>query len=170
MDVGSGHGTFLISLYRTIAGIKLTGIDSNLFAIERGKNGINSCGMGDRINLLVGDITEDLPEIESSSYDWVTFINVFHVIPKQFRETVIDEMIRIARKGVIMTQTVIEKTELSRSANSLMNLLWNDFTGFFKEKELNEINSKIIKKYPSYKCESTTIMQGNSNLFTVLKK
>jgi len=170
LDVGCGQGTFLMSVYRSILGVKLTGMDSNLFAIERGKEEINKNDMSDRINLLVGNIIEDLEEVKSSSYDWVTLINVFHFIPANYRQSIIEEMIRIAKKGVLTTQVVVEKSELSRSADPLMNFLWNDFTGFFQEKELDEMNNKIIKKYPLYICESSTIMHGNSTLFTIIKK
>jgi len=42
----------------------------------------------------------------------------------------VDEMIRIAGKGVLMTEALIELSPITTGANPLMALLFEDFTGF----------------------------------------
>jgi ubiquinone/menaquinone biosynthesis C-methylase UbiE len=169
MDIGCGRGSFLRYINRMIPDLQMTGMDSNLFAIQKGKEDINKLNISNKIKLIVGDVTADLGDIKENSYDWITAINVFHFIKPENRIALIENMIRIAKKGVIMTQVVIETTLLSATANPLMFLLWNDYTGFFKENDLHSINEDLKKKYKQYTFDFKSIMQGNSFILSVIK-
>lgn len=170
LDVGCGNGSFLRNLIRQMEGIQLNGVDTNLFAIEKGKALNKENGLEDNINLLVGDITEDLDDFPDGSYDWVTSINVMHFLDIGKRLPVIEHMIRIARKGVFVTQVMIETTPLSRAANPLMGLLWNDYTGFFYKNELENLNKYLENKYKNHRFTIEGIMKGNSHILIIEPK
>lgn len=169
LDIGCGGGSFLRMISTKIPEIKLTGIESNLFVVERGKKTNQDLGVSDRIDLLVGDVTEDLSEIPANSYDWVTAINLYHFIPAAKRMELTENMIRIAKKGVIATETVIEASPIVAGGDGLMFLLWNDFEGFFRKEELEHFNKTLAEKYKNYKFEVIEIMHGINNLLTVIK-
>lgn len=170
LDVGCGNASFLQLFAQKLPDIQLTGVDTNLFAIEKGRKKIADESLADRINLLVGDITEDLDEFPDQSYDWVTSINVMHFLDIGKRLPTIENMIRIARKGVLVTQVMIETTPLSRAANPLMGLLWNDYTGFFYKNEMENLNKYLQNKYASHKFTIEKIMHGNSNILIIEPK
>ena len=169
LDVGCGSGSFLRMISTKIPELKLTGMEANLFVIERGKKMNIDIGVSERINLLVGDITEDLTDVPSNSYDWITAINVFHFIPENKRIELMENMVRIARKGVFATETVIEASPIVSSGDGLMFLLWNDFEGFFRKSNLEIFNQKLAEKYKNYKFEIIEIMHGINNLLTIVK-
>lgn len=170
LDIGCGNGSFLRNLFKQLPGVRFAGVDSNLFAIEKGKRANREIGVEKSIELLVGDITSDLEDFEDGSYDWLTCINIFHFIPPERRRYVIDHMMRIARKGVFLTEVEVEKTPLSYSANALMFLLWEDFTGFFRSVECNALNIWIKEEHRGYSIRQYDIMKGNSNLLVLLRE
>lgn len=169
LDIGCGNGSFLRTLLKLLPGVTFTGVDSNLFAIEKGKKANLELQVEGRIELLVGDITSDMGDFEDQSYDWLTAINIFHFIPPGKRDYIIDNMMRIARKGVFFTEVEIEKSPLSYSANSLMFLLWEDFTGFFRSTECEELNKRVEREHKGYTMRQYDIMKGNSNLIVLLR-
>jgi ubiquinone/menaquinone biosynthesis C-methylase UbiE len=170
LDIGCGSGTFLRMVTTKIPDIKVTGLEANLFVIERGKKLNLELGLSNRIVLMAGDINKDLADIPNNSYDWVTAINIFHFIPEEKRMVMVDNMLRIAKKGILATQTICESTPLAGSANVLMFLLWNDFTGFFRKAQLDIFNKTLHVKYQNHIFEMTQIMHGQSNLLAILKK
>lgn len=170
LDIGCGNGSFLRTLLKMLPGVNFTGVDSNLFAIEKGKKANVELQLEKQIELLVGDITSDMEEFADKSYDWLTAINIFHFIPPDKRDYIIDNMMRIARKGLFFTEVEIEKTPLSYSANSLMFLLWEDFTGFFRTAECEELNNKLKREHKGYSMKQYDIMKGNSNLIVLLRE
>lgn len=170
LDVGCGDASFLQLFAKKLPDIHLTGVDTNLFSIEKGRKKIADEALTDHINLLVGDITEDLDEFPDRSYDWVTSINVMHFLDIGKRLPTIENMIRIAKKGVFVTQVMIETTPLSRAANPLMGLLWNDYTGFFYKNEMENLNKYLQGKYTSHKFTLEKIMHGNSNILLIEPK
>lgn len=170
LDVGCGNGSFLRTINPHLDGIKLSGVDTNLFAIERGKKIISEEKPENPIQLLVGDITEDMDDFADNSYDWVTSINVMHFLDIGQRLPVIENMMRVAKKGVFVTQVMIETTPLSRAANPLMGLLWNDYTGFFYKNELENLNRYLQSKYKAYTFKIEKIMHGNSNILIIEPK
>lgn len=169
LDVGCGNGSFLRTLSAEMTEMALTGVDTNLFAIEKGKEALRNNKLEDRIKLLAGDITEDMEDFPANSVDWVSAINVFHFTPKEKRLPVIQQMLRIARKGVFMTEVMVETSDLSASANALMVLLWNDFSGFFRKTEMDELNSQLQESYKDCTFTLVPIMQGQSNLMIIQK-
>lgn len=170
LDVGCGNGSFLRTLNPHMERIELTGVDTNIFAIEKGKQKNIEESMSDSINLLVGDITEDMDEFPDNSFDWVTSVNVMHFLDIGKRLPAIENMIRIAKKGVFVTQVMIETTPLSRAANPLMGLLWNDYTGFFYKNEIDNLNRYLQSKYTNHKFTIETIMHGNSRILIIEPK
>jgi len=68
-----------------------------------------------------------------------------------------------------MTQVVVEKTDLSRSVDPLMSLLWNDYSVFFIKKILVKMNDRLIKKHKNINFKTNNIMKGNSNLLVIVK-
>ncbi len=81
----------------------------------------------------------------------------------------IDQLIRISRKGAFISQVAVEKSETTKTADPLMSLLWNDYTGFFRSREMDELNKALRKKYKNCTFKLEQIMVGVSNLLTVLK-
>lgn len=170
LDVGCGNGSFLRTLSPHMDDIQLIGVDTNLFAIEKGKKINAEEHLDSKITMLVGDITEDMDDFADNSYDWLTSINVMHFLDIAQRLPVIENMMRVARKGVFVTQVMIESTQLSRAANPLMGLLWNDYTGFFYKNELENLNRYLQSKYTDYTFRVEKIMHGNSSILIIEPK
>jgi ubiquinone/menaquinone biosynthesis C-methylase UbiE len=169
LDIGCGIGAFNRTLAVSMPGLKITGFDSNLFAIETAKKENKQQGLSDRIKMVVGDAREDLEGYADRSFDWVTAINIFHFFPVDRREELISKMIRLARKGVFFTEIIVEKTKISFAADPLMSLLWNDFTGFFREADAERINSGLKSSFPKYRIERHPILQNSSWLVSIIK-
>jgi 2-polyprenyl-3-methyl-5-hydroxy-6-metoxy-1,4-benzoquinol methylase len=170
LDIGCGAGAFDRTVLRSIPGINITGFDSNLFAVETAKKENKQEGMSGRIKMIVGDAREDLIEYKNGSFDWVIAINVFHFYPMHSRLPLMEDMIRLAKKGVFFTEIIAERTKLSFAADPLMALLWSDFTGFFREDDAEKINSEIMHKCRGCKVEKHPILQNSSWLVAILKK
>jgi SAM-dependent methyltransferase len=164
LDFGCGHGNFLRTLSKHFAGVKFSGVDANIFAIEAGKKENSDLGLNDRIDLLIGDVTMDMGEFEKSSFDWVTAINLTPYIQVEKRIDVVNNMLRIARKGIFITESIIEGSMISTAGHALLPLLWNDAVGFFKRKEAEDFNRYIQEKYPEYRLKTVPIMQGSTIL------
>ncbi len=170
IDIGCGIGAFARSVAKQLPGLKITGFDSNLFAIEWAKKENKQLGLSDRIKMVVGNALEDLGDFADKSFDWVMAINVFHFYPVEHREALIDQMIRISKRGTFFTEIIAEKTRISFAADPLMSLLWNDFTGFFREADAEKLNASVQKKHPEAVFEKHSILQGSSYLMAVIKK
>ncbi len=169
LDFGCGHGSFLRNLSKIFTNVKFKGVDSNIFAIEMGKKENNQIGLNDRIDLVVGDITADMDNFEKNSSDWVTAINLLHYVQPSKRMIVVDNMLKIARKGIFMTEGIIETSVLTSTGDVLLTLLMNDYTGAFKKNEVEEFNKQIQKKYSAYSFKTEPIMQGTSLLVIMTK-
>ena len=169
IDVGCGIGAFSRSVLKQLPGLRITGFDSNLFAIEWAKKENKQLGISDRIKMVVGNAVEDMKEFADGAFDWAMAINVFHFYPPDKREKLIDDMVRISKKGVFFTEVIAEKTRISMAADPLMSLLWNDFTGFFREADAEKLNSSVAGRYRGMKVEKHPILQGSSYLVAVIK-
>ncbi len=170
LDFGCGSGNFIRKLYEAIPSLFYTGVDVNLFSIEKGKKENIALGLTDRIKMLVGDIVEDIEDFPDNSYEWVTFINVLHFVPVAKRNGLIENLIRIARKGVFFNLVEAETSMIGLAGNSLMHLLWNDFTGFYTKSEIKQIFADLPKFNKNINVQTASILQGNSTLVSVLKK
>jgi ubiquinone/menaquinone biosynthesis C-methylase UbiE len=168
LDIGCGNGSFLRILAQAVPDIQLTGLDSNLFAIEKGKKEDKQLELSDRIKLLVGN-AEELEDFTDNSFDWVTSINVLHFYKIDKRPYLVENMVRIARKGIFINEGILENTPLTAWANVLMSLLWNDYTGFFRPDQLKEFNDFIQRKFSKYDIHFVPVLQGTSNLIVILK-
>jgi len=170
LDVGCGNGSFLRALNTFMPGLRLAGVDMNLFAIEKAKKENLALGLGDRIKMLVGDVTEDIADFPDGSYDWVSAINLLYFIPYDKRESLIENMVRIARKGVFMNWVVADNSLINATGNPLLSLLWNDFAGFFSQSEADERMEALKWRYRDKKILTDTIVQGNSILISILSQ
>ncbi|OHD22218.1 MAG: hypothetical protein A2Y38_18305 [Spirochaetes bacterium GWB1_59_5] len=170
LDFGCGSGSFLRKLYEAIPTLFYTGVDVNLFSVEKGKKENIALGLTDRIKMLVGDIVEDINDFPDNSYEWVTFINVLHFVPLDKRNILIHNLIRIARKGVFFNLVEAESSMIGLAGNMLMHLLWSDFTGFYTKNEIQQIFADLPKINKNISVQTTSILQGNSILVSVLKK
>jgi ubiquinone/menaquinone biosynthesis C-methylase UbiE len=170
LDLGCGNGSFLRTLCRAFPGILFTGMDINLFAIEKGKKENIALGVTDRIKMLVGDIVEDLAEVPDASYEWVCAINVLHFVPPEQRDEFIRQMVRVAGKGAFFNVCISDSTITALTGNVLMNLLWNDFTGFSSGEEYRQLYAELPKKFKNAEISSREMMLGTSQLVTVLKR
>ncbi len=170
LDVGCGNGALLRSLSKALPHMHFTGVDLNLFAIERAKKENIALGLTDKIKMVVGDITEDLEDFPNDSYEWVSAINVLHFVPPEKRNELISHLVRIGRKGVFFNLCTADTTTIALTANTLMNLLWNDFTGFYTNKELEVFFGELPKKFKNLEIQTTGMMQGSSQLVTILRK
>lgn len=170
LDVGCGNGAFLRSLSKALPKMHFTGVDLNLFAIERAKKENIALGLTDRIRMMVGDIVEDMEEFPDDSYEWVTAINVLHFIPVEKRDNFIANLVRIGKKGVFFNLCTADTTTIALTANALMDLLWNDFTGFYTNPELTKFFDELPRKFKNLEMQTTSMMQGSSQLVTITKK
>ena len=169
LDLGCGNGSFLRILAQAIPDIHLTGMDSNLFAIDKGKKEDKQLELSGRIKLLVGNAEEELEDFADNSFDWVTSINVLHFYKIEKRPYLIENMVRIAKKGIFINEGILENTPLTAWSNTLMALLWNDYTGFFRPDQLKEFNDLIQRKFNKYDIHFIPVLQGTSNLIVILK-
>jgi ubiquinone/menaquinone biosynthesis C-methylase UbiE len=170
LDIGCGNGSFLRILAQAIPDLQLTGLDSNLFAIEKGKKEDKQLELSNRIKLLVGNAEEDLHEFTDESYDWVTAINVLHFYNITQRPYLIDNMVRIAKKGIFFNEGILESSPITSRANGLMPLLWNDFSGFFRPDQLKIFNENIQAKFSKYQIQFIPVIHGTSTLVVITKQ
>ncbi|HPI03881.1 MAG TPA: class I SAM-dependent methyltransferase [Candidatus Goldiibacteriota bacterium] len=169
LDVGCGIGAFARTILKNMPGLKITGLDPNLFAIEWGRKENREKGLGERLKMVVGDAVDDIGEFADKSFDWVIAVNLFHFFPVEHRLKLMKNMVRIASKGVFFTETILEKSKLALSADPLMSLLWNDYTGFFREHDAENLNNQLAQAYPDAKIVKHLILQNSTYLMAITK-
>jgi hypothetical protein len=147
-----------------------SGIDINLFAIEKGKKENMALGMADKIKMIVGDMLEDLSAFPDESEDWVLAINVLHFTPEDKRNGLIENLVRIARKGAIFNTVRLDTSLINLAGDPLLHLLWNDYAGFYSKKALDALMADLPKRYHRHEIQTEPVMQGNSQLISVLKR
>jgi ubiquinone/menaquinone biosynthesis C-methylase UbiE len=113
---------------RTCPGISATGIDINIHTLELGKRRNTDAGLQDQIELQVGDVME-LSLFRDNSFDWVSAINVFHFLPVNKRERLVQEMIRISRYGIFFNQVNVNNLQ-TIAVDVLLATLFSDYAGF----------------------------------------
>jgi SAM-dependent methyltransferase len=146
LDLGCGDGSVLRETAKTCPGISAMGIDINIHTLELGKRRNTDAGLQDQIELQVGDVTE-LSLFGDNAFDWVYAINVFHFLPVNKREKLLQEMIRISRYGIFFNQVIVNNLE-TIAVDVLLATLFTDYAGFFTEVEADEIIRKAgIKHY-----------------------
>jgi ubiquinone/menaquinone biosynthesis C-methylase UbiE len=170
LDIGCGNGNFLRSLFKAMPSVLFSGVDVNLFAIERGKKENIALGLADRIKMIVGDIEEDLGDFKDGSYDWVTALNVLHFVPEGKRDALVENLARIARKGVIFNTVQTDSSMICTAGDPLLHLLWNDFAGFYTKSGAAAFFRELPSKFGGFDIQVLSILQGNSTLATMRKK
>jgi len=171
LDLGCGNGNLLREIHRSFPFMKLTGVDQNVHAIERGnETNVNQTNKENEIKFINGNVLNDMKLFPDKSQDWVTGINLFHFIKSNTRMEVINNMMRICRKGIFFTETVLEASTMSSSSNPLLTLLWNDFTGFFSKNDSDKINNNLVTNYKDFELETLPIIQGTSNIIILKNK
>lgn len=169
LDVGCGNGSFLRGLYKAMPSLHFSGVDINLFAIEKAKKEHISLGLADKIKMIVGDILEDMDEFPDNSYDWLSAINVLHFVPENKRDALISNMHRISRKGVFFNTVEVETSMIDMAGNTLLSLLWNDYAGFYTKAAAEQLFDELPKKYKDCDVQVASIIQGHSKLVTMIK-
>jgi ubiquinone/menaquinone biosynthesis C-methylase UbiE len=158
LDLGCGNGSVLRETAKICPGISATGIDINIHTLELGKRRNIDAGLQDQIELQVGDVME-LSLFRDNTFDWVSAINVFHFIPVNKRERLVQEMIRISRYGIFFNQVNVNNIQ-TIAVDVLLSTLFSDYAGFFTEAEADEIIGKIGIKHHTFRL----IIQGESRL------
>jgi ubiquinone/menaquinone biosynthesis C-methylase UbiE len=169
LDLGSGAGSFVRLLAKRMPGVKFTGVDSNLFAIETARKENRNLGLTDQIKMLVADMQTDMGDFADGSYDWVTAINIFHFVAKDSRADLVDHFIRIARKGVFFNEGLMEGIPLMSPADLLLRLLYSDFSGWFADEEVKAFARDMQKRHPNCTFTRSTVVSGTANLVVVRK-
>jgi hypothetical protein len=59
---------------------------------------------------------------------------------------------------------------MTAAADPLMSLLWNDFSGFFRKEEADEMNRTVREEYPDFQEKVFPVLMDTSNLVVVLKQ
>jgi SAM-dependent methyltransferase len=158
LDLGCGNGSVLRETAKICPGISATGIDINIHTLELGKRRNIDAGLQDQIELQVGDAME-LSLFRDNTFDWVSAINVFHFIPVNKRERLVQEMIRISRYGIFFNQVNVNNLQ-TIAVDVLLSTLFSDYAGFFTEAEADEIIRKTGIKHYTFR----PIIQGESRL------
>ena len=109
LEVGCNSGPNLYRLAKAISDSRLVGIDLNQNAITRGNERFRELGMVN-VELRVGK-ADDLQEFKDVSFDVVFSDAVMIYVGKDKIDRVIDEMLRVAKKGVVLIEWHQEGTK-----------------------------------------------------------
>ena len=102
LEVGCGYGANLHLLSKRFPEVKLTGIDINSLSVQEGKKLLREEGISN-VKLLVGK-ADELYRFQDKSFDIVfTDALLIYIGPDQI-ETVIEGMLRIARRALILVE------------------------------------------------------------------
>ncbi len=102
LEVGCNAGPNLFKLAKEFPHARLVGIDVSSAAIEYGMDKFRENGIKN-VELKVGK-AEDLRAFPNASFDVVFTDAVLIYVDSNDIETVVDEMIRVASKGVVMVE------------------------------------------------------------------
>lgn len=102
LEVGCNCGPNLYLLARRLPGAQLYGIDVNTVAIDKGRRWFSESGI-DNVSLSVGK-ADDLGQFQDKSFDVVfTDALLIYIGPDKIRK-VVEEMLRVARRGLLLTE------------------------------------------------------------------
>ncbi|MDH4123582.1 MAG: class I SAM-dependent methyltransferase [Thermoplasmata archaeon] len=102
LEIGCNTGPNLYRAAKLFPKAKLTGIDINEDAIESGRVFFKQLGMNN-VNLIIGK-ADNLSSFGSKSFDIVLSEALLIYIGKDKIEKVIQEMIRVARRAIIVLE------------------------------------------------------------------
>jgi ubiquinone/menaquinone biosynthesis C-methylase UbiE len=102
LEIGCNSGPNLYRLAKAYPEARIAGIDISPKAIEEGQRRMAEAGMS-RVSLNVG-VADDLNEFGEGSYDVVFCDAVMIYIGADKTERVRDEMLRVAKKGVVLIE------------------------------------------------------------------
>lgn len=101
LEVGCGKGANLYLLANRHTGVKLAGVDVSLMAIEQARAELSRRGVGGVRLEVMGAI--DLRSLAEGSFDVVFSDAVLMYVPPADISAAIDEMVRVARLGVVVS-------------------------------------------------------------------
>lgn len=97
LDLATGTGRALDLLHRALPAARLTGVDLSPFYLAEARRRLAHV---DDVSWLAEN-AEDLP-LADATYDVVTSIYLFHELPAEARQRVIDEALRVLRPGGLL--------------------------------------------------------------------
>lgn len=145
LEFGCNCGPNLYLLAKKYPRIELTGIDINASAIEKGKQLFASEGI-DTVKLITGGIN-DLKQFPDNSFDVVFTDAVLIYIGKDVIENVVKEMLRIARKGLVLAERHVSgKKNQNRARLGIRSLgFWHRDYSALLESFVSSDNISITK-------------------------
>ena len=102
LEIGCNCGPNLYLLAGKFPGVKMTGIDINPRAIQKGNELFASEGISN-VKLLVGK-ADELGQFQDRSFDVVFTDAILIYVGRDKIRSVISEMVRIARKGIVLLE------------------------------------------------------------------
>jgi ubiquinone/menaquinone biosynthesis C-methylase UbiE len=131
LEVGCNCGNKLYPLAKLLPDAKLTGIDINGEAVMYGTKMFAAEGISN-VNLLIGR-AEDLTQFPDSSFDivfsWATLI---YITPSHI-QSVLSEMLRISKKGVVLLEMQERFDDVSEQLGVYCGGNWKrDYVAIFK--------------------------------------
>ncbi|MBI3930972.1 MAG: class I SAM-dependent methyltransferase [Chloroflexi bacterium] len=134
LEIGCNCGPNLYMIAQKFPGIKIQGIDINPLAIQKGKELFAAAGISN-VKLSVGK-ADELSQFPDNSFDVVFTDAVLIYIGRDKIQGIIKEMVRVARKGLILVEQHICKP--NNKANHSLGIrpygLWQrDYVALLKQ-------------------------------------
>lgn len=134
LELGCGFGENIMALEKTFSGKKIVGIDIMPTRVEIARKNTNA-------EIILGDIN-DLSQFEDKSFDIVFTNALFIMIEPKTVEKTIKEMVRIAKKKIILVECQSE----DRFSEVYAGRLAANYKELFAELGLKATSKKIPKE------------------------
>ncbi|MDD1771118.1 MAG: class I SAM-dependent methyltransferase [Methanomassiliicoccales archaeon] len=135
LEIGCNTGPNLFRLAQALPGAKLVGIDVSKAAIEEGKRLFEERHL--QVELRVGK-AEDLSEFPDQSFDVVFTDAVLIYVDSKDIDRVLDEMIRVARRAIVMIEFNDDRASPKGSFLYKKGYWKRDYAGLLKAKGQDE--------------------------------
>jgi tRNA (cmo5U34)-methyltransferase len=140
-DLGCSTGKTLINLSKVVpASARLVGYDNSKSMVQLAQQNVSRAGLGDRIEIVRGDLNGDLHKLKIENSSVVTMLWTLQFIRPLHR----DKLVRWIYEGLVENGVLIV-TEKILTNNSNMNRFFIDFYYDFKRKN-GYLESEIQRK------------------------
>jgi len=130
LEIGCGGGPNLLRIAQAFPSAKLHGIDINRKAIEFGKKALAESRV-ENVELEIGK-ADDLGRFDDRSFDIVLTDAVLIYVGKDKIDTIAKEMLRIARKAIVMVEYHDSKAGGEGGFIAKKGLWARDYSALFK--------------------------------------